>query len=115
MRHGVVGKMKKLYRISFLRELLLEKNVESVLEFIRKRNMKTFSVQIASAWNDITVIDIRKSWRKIIPDIEFGNTSKDDISVTDLVPILYRVPGFDSCTSEDVEEWFQNDNKHLEM
>ncbi|KAG8305273.1 hypothetical protein J6590_072748 [Homalodisca vitripennis] len=60
--------MKRSYRKQLLRRLLLaEKNEESVIEFIKKVNLKDCIYILDDAWESLTETNLQRTWRKLWP------------------------------------------------
>lgn len=73
MDQGVLESLKRRYRKSLLRDILLS---EDVVKFIKSVNMKVVIEKIALSWNEITPLTIRRSWRKLLP-LEDSPTMED--------------------------------------
>lgn len=110
MKQGVIEKMKKLFRKSLLREMLLLEDHLSILEFLKARNMKTCCTQIAGAWQEITNADIYRAWRKLILSCDIDSSKCDATSlVDDYLQLLNRIPGFQNLTPKEVTAWLAED------
>lgn len=68
MDQGVLQAIKMKYKKKLLRRLIVEDDVGgSIIEFIKKVNMKTIVELVAASWAEIQPITLRRSWQKIIP------------------------------------------------
>ncbi|XP_043476223.1 jerky protein homolog-like isoform X1 [Leptopilina heterotoma] len=113
MEQGVIEELKRVYRVSLLREMLLERDEECIKNFILSRNMKNFCIQIASSWNKISADNISQAWRKLIEhDCHINISTARNESFDDFLNILDRIPGFENCREEEIDTWLRVD-RHL--
>lgn len=110
MNQGIVEEIKKHYRRSFLREILLESDEKSLLKTAKAMTMKTCCVKMASAWSEISDSWIRHSWRKLIPNCKV-DSENSDITVDEIKEILQRIPSYRNISNEQISTWLQVD-KH---
>ncbi|XP_028147821.1 jerky protein homolog-like [Diabrotica virgifera virgifera] len=108
MDQGVIEKMKRSYRKQLLRRLLLaEKDEESVIEFVKKVNLKDCIYMLADAWESLTETNLQRAWRKLWPyeeekdDLEEGDI---DGAVNEISEICSTLPGFEECNKDDAME-----------
>ena len=67
MDQGVLEDMKRRYKKSLLRSLLMADNDgKSMIEFVKKINIKDVIYLVADAWDDIPSLTITKSWNKVL-------------------------------------------------
>ena len=67
MDQGVLESLKRRYRKSLLRDILLSDEDLDILKFLKAVNMRVVVEKAATAWADISTDTIRKSWRKLVP------------------------------------------------
>ena len=72
MDQGVLESMKRRYRKSLLQDVLLSEDLVDPITFIKSITMKVVVEKISLAWDQITPVTIRRSWRKLI---SLANTS----------------------------------------
>ncbi|XP_043470513.1 jerky protein homolog-like isoform X2 [Leptopilina heterotoma] len=108
MNQGIVEEIKKHYRRSFLREILLECDDNSLLKLANAMTMKTCCVKMASAWSEISDSRITHSWRKLIPTCKV-DTENSVITVDEIKEILQRIPCYRNITKEQISAWLQID------
>ncbi|XP_043473621.1 jerky protein homolog-like [Leptopilina heterotoma] len=110
MDQGVMQKMKQLYKKSLLREMLLVEDKLCVLKFLKERNILHCCIQISQAWSELTSTNICRAWRKLIPACDIDLENKKDMSEDDILQILYRLPGFQNITVDQVSSWLEVDS-----
>ena len=67
MDQGVLEALERRYRKAMLQKLLLEdQEGRSIIEFVKKINMKDIVYMIAAAWDDISPLTLTKSWKKTL-------------------------------------------------
>lgn len=111
MDQGVIEKMKKIYRKSLLREMLLEKNEESILNYLKEINILICCIKISNAWLEITNLNICRAWRKLIPACDIFVENFGDVTIDDVMHILNRIPGYEKISQEEVSNWLQADRE----
>ena len=63
MDQGVLESLKRRYRKSLLRKLLLlDQEGDSMIAFVKKVNVKDAIFMTAAAWDDIPSLTLSKSW-----------------------------------------------------
>lgn len=115
MDQGVIGKMKKIYRKQLLRHLLLaEKDEESVVQFIKKMNIKDSIYMLADAWDTLTKSNLQRAWNKLWPEEQSAGEEitnvNEDCGVNEVAEICSTIPGFEQCDENDASEWLAVDN-----
>jgi len=115
MDQGVIEKMKRSYRKQLLRRLLLaEKDEESVIEFIKKVNLKDCIYMLADAWESLTETNLQRAWKKLWPYEEEKDDKEEkgdiDGAVNEIRGICSTLPGFEKCDKDDAMEWFAVDS-----
>lgn len=102
--------LKRHYRKSLLRELLLSVEQLDIVEFLKQVNMKVVAETVAVAWDQITTTTIRRSWRKLLP-IEDEDTMDGDHdnepTDSDFVDNFQRLG--QELDESDVSEWLAED------
>ena len=100
------GAMKRRYRATLLRELLLsqDKDIDTFLKEINKMNVIQ---RIATAWDEISPQTIRRSWRKLVP-IEGEDEQEILPSNAEFISTLQTL-GYELEGSE-VQEWLESDD-----
>ena len=109
MDQGVLEALKRRYRKSLLRKLLLlDQEGDSMISFVKKINVKDVIYMTAKAWDDIPPLTLSKSWLKLlgthheISEVSDGNDQ--DQTCEDLARQL------DSNLSDsDISEWIGAD------
>ena len=67
MDQGVLEAMKRRYRKAVLRKLLLEdQDGRSIVDCVKKINIKDMVYTIATAWDDIPALTRVKSWHNLL-------------------------------------------------
>ena len=111
MDQGVLQNLKKHYRKSLLRKLLMaDAEGLSMVAFVKTINIKDVVYMIADAWENLLASTLSKSWLNILgsscmlsPESE-PETSNQDESCESL---LQQVD--DTLTPEEVEDWLNVD------
>ena len=67
MNQGVLESMKRRYKRSLLQVVLLSEDLVDPIAFTKSITMKVVVEKISLAWDQITPVTIRRSWRKLIP------------------------------------------------
>lgn len=122
MDQGVLEAMKRRYRKAMLRKLLLEdQEGRSIVDFVKKIDIKQVVYMIASAWDDVSSLTIAKSWHNLLgsgdncgenqPNVQSTETSQasvqsDDQSTCEM--LIHELDG--NLTNEDVSSWLNSDS-----
>lgn len=107
--------MKRTYRKQLIRRLLLvEREEERVIAFIKKINVKDCIYMLADAWESLTNMNLKNGWNKVWPETEVENHrntfEEESDGVLEEVTTLFRnIPGFEQCEANDADEWLNND------
>lgn len=131
MDQGVLEAMKRRYRKAMLHNLLLEdQEGRSIIEFVKKINMKDVVYMSAAAWEDIPASTLLRSWNKLLrnPSIHASSTSEEGESQSNTEqsqgtsePTATSSDDSGSCeslvrqldknlTDEDVTSWLYEDS-----
>ena len=100
--------MKRRYRKALLQKLLLEdREGRSIIEFVKKIDMKDVVYMAAAAWEDVPPSTLVKSWKKLL---RTENSAEQSTSTTesekDSDEVLQLDQQLDSNIQlEDVNEW----------
>ncbi|XP_051156820.1 jerky protein homolog-like isoform X1 [Leptopilina boulardi] len=108
MNQGVIQEIKRLYRRNMLKDMLLETSEESLLKYLEKLNILDFCTQIASAWFEVSTENILRAWRKLIPACDII-VETCQVSVDEILQVLYRLPGFHNINVQQVLSWLDVD------
>lgn len=109
INQGIIDEIKKSYRQSLLREMLLEESSESVVAFLKSKTMRTCCIQIASVWSEISEMNVRRAWQKLIPDIEIEGSQSSELTTDDFLSLIHRIPGFERMTNGRISKWLEAD------
>ena len=122
MDQGVLESLKRRYRKSLLRDILLSDEDLDIVKFLKAVNMRTVVEKAAAAWADISTDTIRKSWRKLLPlptsesSLTTGEenpaTSQSDASEIAGFLTDFQQMGQD-LTEQDVQDWLGADHDDL--
>ena len=108
MDQGVLEAMKRRYHKALLQKLLLEdREGRSIIEFVKKIDMKDVVYMAAAAWEDVPPSTLVKSWKKLL---RTENSAEQSTSTTesekDSDEVLQLAQQLDSNIQlEDVNEW----------
>ena len=110
MDQGVLEMLKRKYRKSLVRDLLLSEEEEDVTAYLKKVNMLTIAEKSAAAWDEIPATTPRRSWAKLLPipeadaeDCDAQQVNDPTSIATDLSSLGYNVTADDiiQCDLED--------------
>ena len=121
MDQGVLESMKRRYRKSLLQDVLLSEDLVDPITFNKSITMKVVVEKISLAWDQITPVTIRRSWRKLIPLANTSPTSHEHSSdnepnaadsdgepnATEFVD-MFQSMGH-TLTEDEVTQWLNND------
>lgn len=91
-----------------LKDMLLDTSEESLLKYLEKLNILDFCTQIASAWFEVSTENILRAWRKLIPACDII-VETCQVSVDEILQVLYRLPGFHNINVQQVLSWLDVD------
>ena len=112
MDQGVLEAVKRRYRRSMLRKLLLQdEEGQSVIEGIKGINMKDVVYMSASAWDDIPAVTLTRSWNKLLVSDKTAASNKEtedadseEQSVESLAKELDH-----NLSDQEINEWLNED------
>ena len=122
MDQGVLESLKRRYRKSLLRDILIASTEElDIAKYLKSITMKVVveKVHVAMAWDEISASTIRRSWQKLIPIFDDqdassssvipsnSETSPDRPSNSEFVGFFSRLG--QSLTEVDIDEWLEAD------
>ena len=113
MDQGVLESLKRRYRKSLLRDIILSDEQPDLVKFIKGVNMKVVAEKVALAWDELTPTTIRRSWRKLLPIEESQSTeetSSDNAPLNSDFEEDSRSLGLD-LSETDVAEWLTSDDQ----
>lgn len=119
MDQGVLECLKKKYRRRLLQSILHSDDNESVIDALKKVNVKDVTYWISESWNEIKPETISKSWRKILqetPEVRPDAPTdvyedEDDVPLSNLIR---RLPGCEMAQHDAISEWM-NEDEQLEV
>lgn len=119
MDQGIIENMKRRYRKMFIEGLLSSDDAITVKEFWKGYTIKDAIFNVASAWADLTVSNLKNGWNKLWPetvnksqDNEPVKASQDDETVSaDEIVRLCNISALNSeiVTTTEVVEWLECD------
>ena len=111
MDQGVLESLKRRYRKSLLRDIVLSDEQPDLLKFIKGVDMKVAAEKVALSWDELTPMTIRRSWRELLP-IEESSTTEETSPDNDLLNSDFEEDfrSLDQDLAEtDVAEWLTSD------
>ncbi|XP_039627277.1 jerky protein homolog-like [Polypterus senegalus] len=106
MDQGVLQALKQNYRKMLLRSLLEDNEELTILDKLKKMNIKDVIYWVAEAWENTRKESLQKSWKNLWPELEFVQTvfppTKENC---ELLQLVKRMPGCENAEEECVEEW----------
>lgn len=108
MDQGVIAALKKLYKGSFLQELIAKdcENSSGVQDFIKSWTLLDCCRNIAACWNNISENTLKNSWNKIFPNLEVYDEHHSDI----LLSYANCIPGTSTFSTENIQQWVLEDD-----
>ena len=103
MDEGVLESMKRRYRASLVRDLLLSED-KDIVTFLKEINMLKVIEKIAISWDQISPQTIRRSWQKLINIVEDENPGQEDLPSNTEFVIHFQILGFE-LEEKDVQDW----------
>ena len=121
MDQRVLEAMKRRYRKAVLRKLLLEdQDGRSIVDFVKKINIKDVVHTIATAWDDVPALTIVKSWHNLLGSGGKDGASQQNTAISHPMPTVESddqwtcemlIHDLDSnLTDEDIRSWLDSDS-----
>jgi hypothetical protein len=115
----VLQTLKRNYRRQLLKHLLEDlESGKSVVESLKKINIKDIIYWLAEAWDDVKPSTLIKCWKNILcPQNETSKnemTNEGEMAEETFLELAKNLPISKALTTEDIEEWM-NDDERQEM
>lgn len=118
MDQGSIEALKRRYRKALLSELVREQDgseKESIMDTLKKINIKSVIYNAAAAWDDVSNKTLQNSWKKLWPDIPIN----EDLSEEDdndgrggnreIREMLVEIEGCESMEDQEIADWLNVD------
>lgn len=113
MDQGVIEWLKRRYRRKYISSIL-EKSEEghNLFEAMKFLNIKDAIYTIAAAWDELKPDTLRKSWRKLWPQVMTENEHTEDEQNNDALEIVKDLQTLEpNVPANEVEEWINECDK----
>lgn len=115
MDQGVLQNMKLAYKKRFLRSLIEEDSGSLTMQQkIKNINLKDVVYWSAESWDYVSEQTLRRSWRKIWPNLSYEETVEENVTAENLIDLLRNIPGCEDAGEKDVNEWTTADANSCE-
>lgn len=111
MDQGVLQAIKQNYRKMLLRSLLEDNEELTILEKLKKINVKDVIYWVAEAWENTSKGAVQKSWKNIWPGLEFVDSALPLVQECELLPLVKKIPGCENSEENHIEEWTAIDDR----
>ncbi|XP_049957776.1 jerky protein homolog-like [Schistocerca serialis cubense] len=102
--------MKHSYRIIFIESLLSSDESTSVKQFWRSYTIKDAIFNVASAWSDLSVSNLKNGWNKLWPQPRGEESVEPEcVTVDEMVNLCNNLEISTNLMSEEVSEWLECD------
>ncbi|XP_047000494.1 jerky protein homolog-like [Schistocerca americana] len=102
--------MKCRYRKIFIESLLSSDESTSVKQFWRSYSIKDAIFNVASAWSDLSVSNLKNGWNKLWPQPRGEESEEPEcVTVDEMVNLCNNLQISTNLTSEEVSEWLECD------
>lgn len=116
MDQNVIVSLKKKYRRKLLTHILHQDD-ESLVDVLKRVNLKDVIYWLGEAWAEITTETLQKSWTKILKSsgepgnlvIDRDNTNNDEDNRV-LLELISDIPGCGQDSVNDLKEWLVSDD-----
>ena len=102
---GLLEALKRRYKKCLLRHIVLENSASSltVPDIVKGLTIKDAVYWVSQAWEDVSPITVKKSWKKLIPSSDADDNSSDaeEVASSDAFTDLFQELGY----STDNESW----------
>ncbi|XP_029177786.1 tigger transposable element-derived protein 2-like [Nylanderia fulva] len=109
MDHGVIEKLKKIYRKHFLRVILTADTAEDVQKLLKSLDVLKCCHLISDAWDEVMEVVIRNSWKNIFPLY-----LEEQLDSRLFLSMVNKIPEYDNITLEEIDLWLNSDNDKQE-
>ena len=122
MDQGILESLKRHYRKSLIRDMLLSDEDLDVVKFLKAVNLQAVAEKVATAWAGISADTIRRSWGKLVPlpTSESSLTTEEEnlaTSQSDAAEIAWFLTDFQQMgqdlTEQDIRDWLWADRDDL--
>lgn len=114
MDQGIIENMKRRYRKNFIESLLSSDDAMTVKEFWKNYNIKDAIYNVASAWTDITVSNLKNGWNKIWPEktsaVNVNDEETESVSVEEIMKICNNFNS-ETLTKGEIKDWLECDQE----
>ena len=109
MDQGVIESMKKHYKATFLKALVLSETVKSqdIKTFYKNWNLLDTASAVASAWTCVPQSALTKAWKNLIDQPSVSDVNADQFM--EITTILNNIHGSNTYSLSDVQEWTNED------
>lgn len=112
MDQGVIECVKRFYRNRLLRALRIHNEEENVLNQVKKLTIKDCCYNLADAWELVSSTTLENAWNNLLKCREWcDDVEARHADVQKTLELIHRVPGFSTCTYEQVQSWIEKDKK----
>ncbi|XP_049807802.1 jerky protein homolog-like [Schistocerca nitens] len=102
--------MKHRYRKIFIERLLSSDESTSVKQFWRSYSIKDAIFNVASAWSDLSVSNLKNGWNKLWPQPRGEELEEPEcVTVDEMVNLCNNLQISTNLTPEEVSVWLQCD------
>ncbi|XP_047105980.1 jerky protein homolog-like [Schistocerca piceifrons] len=101
--------MKLRYRKIFIESLLSSDESTSVKQFWRSYSIKDAIFNVAGAWSDLSVPNLKNGWNKLWPQPRGEESEEQSVTVDEMVNLCNNLQISTNLTSEEVSEWLECD------
>ncbi|XP_046988498.1 jerky protein homolog-like [Schistocerca americana] len=102
--------MKRRYRKIFIESLLSSGESTSVKQFWRSYSIKDAIFNVASAWSDLSVSNLKNGWNKLWPQHRGEESEEPEcVTVDEMVNLCNNLQISTNLTSKEVSEWLECD------
>ncbi|XP_049958214.1 jerky protein homolog-like [Schistocerca serialis cubense] len=102
--------MKRRYRKIFIESLLSSDESTSSKQFWRSYSIKDAIFNVAIAWSDLSVSNLKNGWNKLWPQPRGEELEKPVcVTVDEMVNLCNNLQISKNLTSEEVSEWLECD------
>lgn len=116
MDQGPIEALKRRYRKALLSELVKDEegnDKESIMDLLKKINMKSVIYMSAAAWDDVSKKGLKSSWKNLWPNIPMDEESGGNDNLGDdngeIREILADIEGCESMEEGEIYDWLDVD------